>query len=174
MYEIAKRTAGGALLLLLMPLAVWVSGWHWQPGGNDRLLKALYWVTETVTSPWGILTSAILCGWFLWCLRFRLKPAIGLAMLLFAALLIGQGVKSLIKDRVQEPRPFVVWLEQTHGVDGKYFYSLQRKSAARWCASNCKTRRWCRAGCASTGSLKPALLFRRGTPCSPPPGRYWA
>jgi len=127
MYEIAKRTAGGALLLLLMPLAVWVSGWHWQPGGNDRLLKALYWVTETVTSPWGILTSAILCGWFLWCLRFRLKPAIGLAMLLFAALLIGQGVKSLIKDRVQEPRPFVVWLEQTHGVDGKYFYSLQRK-----------------------------------------------
>lgn len=64
MYEIAKRTAGGALLLLLMPLAVWVSGWHWQPGGNDRVLKALYWVTETVTSPWGILTSAILCGWF--------------------------------------------------------------------------------------------------------------
>jgi phosphatidylglycerophosphatase B len=92
MYEIAKRTAGGALLLLLMPLVVWASGWHWQPGGNDRLLKALYWVTETVTSPWGILTSAILCGWFLWCLRFRLKAAIGLAILLFAALLIGQGV----------------------------------------------------------------------------------
>ncbi len=40
MYEIAKRTAGGALLLLLMPLAVWVSGWHWQPGGNEPLLKA--------------------------------------------------------------------------------------------------------------------------------------
>lgn len=127
MYEIAKRTAGGALLLLLMPLTVWVSGWHWQPGGNEPLLKALYWVTETVTSPWGILTSAILCGWFLWCLRFRLKAAIGLALLLFAALVIGQGVKSLIKDRVQEPRPFVVWLEQTHGVDGKYFYSLHRK-----------------------------------------------
>lgn len=63
----------------------------------------------------------------LWCLRFRLKAAIGLAILLSAALVIGQGIKSLIKDRVQEPRPFVVWLEQNHGVDGKYFYSLHRK-----------------------------------------------
>lgn len=48
-------------------------------------------------------------------------------MLLSAAMLIGQGIKSMIKDRVQEPRPFVVWLEQNHGVDEKYFYSLHSK-----------------------------------------------
>ncbi|CAI0886742.1 phosphatidylglycerophosphatase B [Serratia entomophila] len=128
MYEIAKRTAGGALLLLLMPLAIWICGWQWQPGGDEALLKGLFWITETVTSPWGLLTSVILCAWFMWCLRFRLKAAIGLAILLAAALLIGQGVKSLIKDRVQEPRPFVVWLEQNHGVEEKYFYSLPRKA----------------------------------------------
>ncbi|HEI8864876.1 phosphatidylglycerophosphatase B [Serratia sp. AKBS12] len=128
MFEIAKRTAGGAIVLLLMPLAAWFSGWLWQPGGNDTLLKVMFWLTETVTSPWGILTSVLLSAWFLWCLRFRLKPAIGLFLLLSAAILVGQGVKSLIKERVQEPRPFVVWLEQAHGIDEKYFYSLHRSA----------------------------------------------
>lgn len=100
MFEIAKRTAAGAIVLLLMPLAVWLSGWQWHPGGDGRLLKGLYWLTETVTSPWGIITNIILCAWFLWCLRFRIKPAIGLLVLLSASILIGQGVKSFIKDRV--------------------------------------------------------------------------
>lgn len=127
MFEIAKRTTGGAIVLLLMPLAVWFSGWRWQPGGDDDLLKGLYWVTETVTAPWGILTSLILSAWFLWCLRFRLKPAIGLLILLLAAIVIGQGIKSVIKDRVQEPRPFVKWLESVHHIDDEYFYSLPRK-----------------------------------------------
>ncbi|MFI8417003.1 phosphatidylglycerophosphatase B [Serratia sp. NPDC078593] len=126
MFEIAKRTAGGAIVLLLMPIAMWASGWLWQPGADDALLKPLFWLTETVTSPWGIITSVVLSAWFLWCLRFRLKPAIGLFVLLSAAILIGQGVKSLIKERVQEPRPFVMWLEQQHGVDPTYFYSLHR------------------------------------------------
>ncbi len=31
MLSIARRTAAGAALLLIMPLAVWVSGWQWQP-----------------------------------------------------------------------------------------------------------------------------------------------
>lgn len=89
MLKIAKRTAGGAIVLMLLPLAVWLFGWHWQPGGNDGLLKALFWVTETVTAPWGILTSLILSAWFLWCLRFRLKAAVGLFILLSAAIGIG-------------------------------------------------------------------------------------
>lgn len=53
MLSIAKRTAVGAGLLLIMPVAVWVSGWSWQPGHNVWWLKSLYWVTETVTQPWG-------------------------------------------------------------------------------------------------------------------------
>ncbi|MDU5192898.1 MAG: phosphatidylglycerophosphatase B, partial [Mixta calida] len=74
MLEIAKRTALGALLLSVMPLLIWLSGWQWQPGASGPGLRFLFWMTETVTRPWGILTSAILCAWFLWCLRFRLKP----------------------------------------------------------------------------------------------------
>ncbi len=53
MRSIARRTAVGAALLLVMPVAVWISGWRWQPGEQSWLLKAAFWVTETVTQPWG-------------------------------------------------------------------------------------------------------------------------
>ncbi|MCZ0221796.1 phosphatidylglycerophosphatase B, partial [Escherichia coli] len=66
MLQIAKRTTVGLIVLLAMPVTVWMSGWHWQPGGTDYILKALFAMTETVTSPWGALTSIILAGWFLW------------------------------------------------------------------------------------------------------------
>lgn len=127
MRAIAKRTAAGAGLLLIMPFTVWFSGWAWSPGGDSAWLKAMYWITETVTQPWGIITHVLLCGWFLWCLRFRLKAALMLFAILGAAILIGQGVKSFIKDRVQEPRPFVVWLEKTQHVPTDEFYNLKRK-----------------------------------------------
>lgn len=74
--------------------------------------KSGFWVTETVTQPWGVITHLILFGWFLWCLRFRIKAAFVLFAILAAAILVGQGVKSWIKDKVQEPRPFVIWLEK--------------------------------------------------------------
>ncbi|MCU5775694.1 phosphatidylglycerophosphatase B [Erwiniaceae bacterium BAC15a-03b] len=131
MLDIAKRTAFGALLLLIMPLGVWISGWQWQPGSAGFGLRVLFWMTETVTSPWGVVTSVILCGWFLWCLRFRLKPAIFLLVIMVAAILAGQYTKSFIKERVQEPRPYVVWLEKSHGVDESAFYELKRKARGK-------------------------------------------
>lgn len=127
MLSIARRTAVGAGILLIMPVAVWISGWQWQPGTNSGWLKALFWITETVTQPWGIITHTLLCGWFLWCLRFRMRAAIMLFAILAGVILIGQGLKSLVKDRVQEPRPFVVWLEKTHHVPVNDFYNLKRK-----------------------------------------------
>lgn len=127
MYEIAKRTTIGAALLLIMPMIIWMSGWQWQPEYNGLWLRVLFWITETVTSPWGILTSIVLSLWFLWCLRFRLKPALGLLVIMAITVLIGQGIKSAIKEWVQESRPYVVWLEQNHQVDDSYFYSLPRK-----------------------------------------------
>lgn len=87
MRSIARRTAVGAALLLVMPVAVWISGWRWQPGEQSWLLKAAFWVTETVTQPWGVITHLILFGWFLWCLRFRIKAAIMLFAILAAAIL---------------------------------------------------------------------------------------
>ena len=46
---------------------------------------------------------------------------------LVRAILLGQGVKSLVKERVQEPRPFVIWLEKTHHIPVDEFYTLKRK-----------------------------------------------
>ena len=53
--------------------------------------------------------------------------AVMLFAILAAAILVGQGVKSWVKDRVQEPRPFVVWLEKTHHIPVDEFYTLKRK-----------------------------------------------
>ena len=131
MLLIARRTAVGAALLLIMPAAIWISGWKWHPGLSAGTMKLLYWVTETVSQPWGIITHVILCAWFLWCLRFRLRAAIMLFLILAAAILVGQGMKTWIKGRVQEPRPFVIWLEQTQQVPVTQFYALKRKERAK-------------------------------------------
>lgn len=131
MLSIVKRTMAGAGLLLIMPLIVLLSGWQWQPGADSRWLKVLYWVTETVTQPWGIITHVVLCLWFLWCLRFRLKAALMLFAILGAAILIGQGVKTWVKGQVQEPRPYVVWLEKTHHIPVDEFYTLKHKARGK-------------------------------------------
>jgi phosphatidylglycerophosphatase B len=54
-----------------------------------------------------------------------------LFLILATAILVGQGMKSWIKGRVQEPRPFVIWLEQTQQVPVKQFYTLKRKERAK-------------------------------------------
>ena len=98
MRSIARRTAVGAALLLVMPVAVWISGWRWQPGEQSWLLKAAFWVTETVTQPWGVITHLILFGWFLWCLLLLQFPAFRQ----------------------------VIWLEKTHHIPFDEFYTLKR------------------------------------------------
>lgn len=128
MLSIARRTAAGAGILLIMPAVVWISGWQWQPGADTLWLKILFWMTETVTRPWGIITHAVLCLWFLWCLRFRLRAAIMLFAILAGAIAVGQGIKSLVKGHAQEPRPYVIWLEKTHHVPVSDFYNLKRKA----------------------------------------------
>ena len=169
MLLIARRTALAAALLLVMPVTVWLSGWLWQPGLPVAMLKTLWWVTETVTQPWGIITHVALCGWFLWCLRYRLRAALILFLILAAAILVGQGVKSWVKARVQEPRPFVIWLENSRQVPVTQFYALKRKERAKLV----------HAQLAQAQDIPPflrkrqALLSRRVTRCSPPAGRCW-
>lgn len=126
MRDILKRTTLGALILLIMPVGVLLSGWHWKPVEMGWVQKALFWLTETVTSPWGTLTSVLLCGWFLWCLRFRLKPALILLIIVVSAILVGQYTKSFIKEQVQEPRPYVLWLEQNQSLNEQTFYQQKR------------------------------------------------
>ena len=131
MLEIAKRTGLGALMLMIIPIAVWVSGWQWHPAGETGWWRGLFWMTQTVTSPWGAITSIVLFGWFLWCLRFRWRPALALAGILLAALLLGQGLKAVIKHQVREPRPYVMWMAKTYNLDDQSFYALSGKARAK-------------------------------------------
>ncbi len=39
MYNMAKRVTIGTVILLLPTLAIWLSDWQWQPGGNNTWLK---------------------------------------------------------------------------------------------------------------------------------------
>ncbi len=128
MLDILHRTTAAMLLLILIPATVWLSGWQWQPSESNALLCFLFWMTETVTRPWGALTSLLLSLWVLWCLRFRLKPALLLLLIMNATILTGQYTKSYIKDQVQEPRPYVVWLEHSYGLDDHEFYRMTRKA----------------------------------------------
>lgn len=132
MSDIAKRTAYGALILLLMPVIVWASLWLWEPGSDPTVLRAFYWVTETVSSPWGMVTNALLCAWFVGCLRFRLKSAMVLVIMLSVTVVIGQGIKTVIKSEVKAPRPYVLWLDSTHQIDEKNFYALSTKERGEW------------------------------------------
>ncbi|TKI08114.1 phosphatidylglycerophosphatase B [Martelella alba] len=132
MLAIAKRTGLGALIFMIIPLSVWVSGWQWHPDNEAWWWRALFWVTQTVTAPWGVLSSLVLGGWFLWCLRYRWRQALALAGILLAVLLLGQGAKSIIKNGVREPRPYVVWMAGNYGMNERAFYALPRHARGQW------------------------------------------
>ncbi len=106
MRSIARRTAVGAALLLVMPVAVWISGWRWQPGEQSWLLSGGFLGLLKLSPSPGRHYTFDLFGWFSWCLRFRIKAAFVLFAILAAAILVGQGVKSWIKDKVQGTTTF--------------------------------------------------------------------
>ncbi|QWT41133.1 phosphatidylglycerophosphatase B [Dickeya dadantii] len=130
MHDLVRRILIGTISLMVLPVLVWTTGWQWQPAVSGWWLKPLFWMTETVSAPWGILTSVLLSAWFLWLLRVRIRPAVVLVTILLASVVLGQGVKSVMKNWTQEARPFVVWLEQAHQVDDRYFYSLPASARA--------------------------------------------
>lgn len=134
MNAIAGRIIAGALFLMAIPFIVWLTGWRWQPGQDVAGLKIFYWFTQTVTQPWGIVTHLLLCVWFLWCLRPTGRSAIVLVIILSVTVVSGQGIKSLIKQQVREPRPYVLWLEEKHAVPVDRFYAQtgpQRKALVK-------------------------------------------
>lgn len=131
MYHIVRRVLLGTVILLAMPAIVWATGWLWTPGSNPSILRPLFWVTETVSEPWGILTTILLCAWFLWCLRFRLKACVVLVIILCVAIVGGQYVKDFIKGQVKEPRPYVAWLGTSHEMNVLEFYAMKGKQRGK-------------------------------------------
>lgn len=127
----AKWIIGGVFVLLIMPLVVLLSDWTWTPDEDNPVLRPLFWATETASSPWGAITSVILALWFVWRLQLPLKKGIALIIILAIAIIGGQVVKSIVKETVEEPRPFVLWMEHEFHIDDRAFYSQPRKERAR-------------------------------------------
>lgn len=125
MLHIIRRTAMVALLLMMAPLIVWLSGWQWQPGQMSPIwLKGFFIVTETVSRPWGIFTAIILSIGLLFSLKLPIKPMIMLFCTLNAVILVGQGITSLLKQEIKEPRPYIVWLKTNFSLNEQQFYAL--------------------------------------------------
>lgn len=131
MLSVVKRVVFGALLLIILPVIALLSGWFWQPSGDQLYLHIGYWITETAGFPWAILSCAVLALFFSGILKLSVKKAALLTTFLAAAILSGQIVKSVVKESVEEPRPFVIWLENEYHIDDEDFYNLSRDERAK-------------------------------------------
>jgi phosphatidylglycerophosphatase B len=82
-------------------------------------------------------------------------------------------VKSWVKDRVQEPRPFVVWLEKTHHVPVDEFYNLKRKDRGALVKEQLAEQQDIPKFLRKHWQKRPGSRFLPATRCLRPAGRCW-
>lgn len=124
---VIKKTIAALTIFLIVPFAIIATNWHWQPESLDNTSKYFFWITETASYPWAIITSIMLFGMF--CLlipRKTKKNVILLWLLLVMAMLGGQIVKTIIKSQTAQSRPYVLWLGKEYNLNDKQFYSLPK------------------------------------------------
>ncbi|WJW80596.1 phosphatase PAP2 family protein [Moellerella wisconsensis] len=115
-----------AMILALPPLLLVAMQWHWQPFDNPFGLPLLY-ITNTAGKPWSIITSLLLLLLTLWLIRPRGKQWIKWVIVMTGCIVIAQGLKVGIKNSVQTPRPYVLWLEQQYNISPNQFYAQDRQ-----------------------------------------------
>ncbi|MGJ7072529.1 phosphatase PAP2 family protein [Morganella morganii] len=128
MKNLTKPFIAGVILLMLVPLVTLLTGWRWQPSGDDDLLRGLWHLTDTAAYPLAIIVSLIFCILFVRLFRGSRKQALRAAALILVVVAAGQGIKVAMKNTIKEPRPYVVWLAQQNIVSEEGFYDLSRKA----------------------------------------------
>ena len=127
MLKQVKLICGGMVILLIVPLALWLCGWHWHPAKPDGWQLILFAFTETVTRPAGVVTTVLFASWLLWRLRDDQRTARQRLVVVLSVIIVvwgGQGINSLIKLQVREARPYVVWLQSEAVQPTENFYRL--------------------------------------------------
>ncbi|WP_373100271.1 phosphatase PAP2 family protein [Necropsobacter rosorum] len=120
--KMLKRLSLYTLLLLMVPFFAWVSGWHWQGDANlGTPDHALYWLTETGSSPYALLTCAVFAGLYFWLIPNK-KQAVRVIAIMACAIALTQGMKSGLKLLFAEPRPFISALAEQSEITTDYFY----------------------------------------------------
>ena len=117
-----KRLLATTALLLTVPLAFWLTGWHWQattPGNYP-----LYLITQTA-GKYGLLPISAGLYALLWWTHRRGEAR---ALLLVVLLAIGstQVAKVLLKPLIAEPRPYIVAMTDADPSRIHAFYAQPR------------------------------------------------
>lgn len=131
-----SRLSFYTLLMLLVPFAVWLTGWQWL-GDQDFLPwldYPLWLITETGSAPYALLPCVLLMLWLMKLTRKRYS------WLLVGAICAGsvlgtQAIKTVAKFGFAEPRPYVV---QMMGAQTEPFYALPRTERAELVAQHYK------------------------------------
>jgi hypothetical protein len=130
---VIKKTIAVLIIFLIIPLSVTAVNWQWQPTSINNISKYLFWVTETASFPWAIITSGLFfLLFYLKLVNKNKKTLLLLWLVLVSAMLGGQVVKSIIKQQTAESRPYVIWLDKEFNLDEKQFYSQTRAERKAW------------------------------------------
>ncbi|WP_241648546.1 phosphatase PAP2 family protein [Rosenbergiella collisarenosi] len=116
----------GAGLLLIVPLVTLIFGWQWDPQRTSLTAYPFYLLTQTVTRPWGIMTSLVLGTLLYSASRSSMQSRAAWALLIVVVVGGGQGIKSLLKPYFAEPRPYVVKLTNELHVAPSVFYQQSK------------------------------------------------
>ncbi|BBG58976.1 MULTISPECIES: phosphatase PAP2 family protein [Providencia] len=116
-------------LLMLPPIIMIGIGWQWTPE-QQPTMKGLLWLTDTAGMPYSIITFILLTLLTLFVFRQSKAQWVKLIVIILVCILGQQGLKSLLKSSFQEPRPYVVWMGVTYGIDATKFYELKRGARA--------------------------------------------
>lgn len=126
-----KKLSLFTFLMLLIPLATWATGWKWSFGAMDYQLYDLdfwlFFLTETGSTPYALITCVLFMLWLMWLARKRYSWF--LVGFICASSVAGtQVIKEGAKAVFKEPRPFVteMFTNQT-----EQFYALPKAEQAQ-------------------------------------------
>lgn len=125
-----KRLSLYTLLLCLVPFFAWLFNWQWQ--GDAALTQFdyfLYWLTETGSAPYALITCGLFALLFLPIAPNRKQWMWAVGVMAFSVVLT-QGIKSGLKNLFAEPRPFITEIAQKSDVSTDYFYGQPRDQRA--------------------------------------------
>ncbi|ARD38658.1 phosphatase PAP2 family protein [Edwardsiella ictaluri] len=132
MTMMVKKSALALLALLLLPLALLVSGCRWSPASPGMDGPFWFAVTQSVSQPWGILSAALLGGMMVYLLALRGRDALRLFLLLMLCVGSAQGINAGIKRWVQAPRPYILHLTAEAGAAPADFYARSVAERREW------------------------------------------
>ncbi|WP_181893795.1 phosphatase PAP2 family protein [Actinobacillus ureae] len=117
--------------MLLVPLFTWATGWKWTFRGMDyRLYDLDFWLfflTETGSTPYALITCVLFMLWLMWLTRKR--HAWFLVGFICTSSVVGtQIIKEGAKAVFKEPRPFVTEMFQAQT---EQFYALPEEEQAQ-------------------------------------------